>query len=56
MAVKPKVLENLKRSWEKPWKVMEIEELKIARTLKRDALTLYCSLMLWMGTIRHQMT
>ena len=49
--LKPKVLENLKRSWEKPWKVMEIEELKIARTLKRDAYTLYFFLMLWMGTI-----
>ena len=30
---------------------MEIEELKIARTLKRDAYTLYFFLMLWMGTI-----
>ena len=51
MTVKPKVLENLKKSWEKPWKVMEIEELKRARTLKRDAYTLYFFLMLWMGTI-----
>ena len=30
---------------------MEIEELKIAPTLKRDAYTLYFFLMLWMGTI-----
>ena len=30
---KPKVLENLKMSWKKSWKVMEFEELKRVRTL-----------------------
>ena len=29
----PKVMENLKRSWKKSWKVMEFEELKRVRTL-----------------------
>ena len=28
LTAKPKVVENLKRSWKKSWKVMEFEELK----------------------------
>ena len=28
LTAKPKVLENLKRSWKKSWEVMEFEELK----------------------------
>ena len=30
---KPRVLENLKRSWERSWKVMKFEELKGVRSL-----------------------
>ena len=33
LAAEPKVLENVKRSWKKSWKVMEFEELKRVRTL-----------------------
>ena len=33
MTAKPKVLESLKRSWKKSWKVMEFEELKRVRSL-----------------------
>ena len=33
LTAKSKVLENLKRSWKKSWKVMEVEELKRVRTL-----------------------
>ena len=33
LTAKPKVLESLKRSWKKSWKVMEFEELKRVRTL-----------------------
>ena len=33
LTAKSKVLENLKRSWKKSWKVMEFEELKRVRTL-----------------------
>ena len=33
LAAKPKVLENLKRSWKTSWKVMEFKELKRVRTL-----------------------
>ena len=33
VTAKPKVLENLKRSWEKLWKVIEFEERKRVRTL-----------------------
>ena len=32
---KPKVMENWKRLWKKPWKVMEIEELIRVWTLGR---------------------
>ena len=28
VTAKPKVLENLKRSWKKSWKIMEFEDLK----------------------------
>ena len=40
LTAKPKVLENLKRSWKKSWKVVEIEELKRVRTLKIETLNL----------------
>ena len=33
LTAEPKVLENLKRSWKKAWKVMEFEALKRAQTL-----------------------
>ena len=33
LTAKPRVLENLKRSWKKPWKVMEFAELKRVQTL-----------------------
>ena len=34
LTAKPKVLESLKRSWKKSWKVMEFKELKRVRTLE----------------------
>ena len=34
LTAEPKVLENLKRSWKKSWKVMEFEELKRVQTLQ----------------------
>ena len=33
VTAKPYVLENIKRSWNKSWKVMEFEELKGVRAL-----------------------
>ena len=34
LTAEPKVLENLKRSWKKSWKVMEFEELRRVQTLR----------------------
>ena len=39
LTAKPKVLENVKRSWKKSWKVMEFEELKRVRTLIESTLS-----------------
>ena len=36
LTAKPKVLENLKRSWKKSWEVIEFEELKRVRTLLNE--------------------
>ena len=33
LTAKPKVMENLKRSWKNSWKVLEFEELKRVQTL-----------------------
>ena len=40
LTAKPKVMQSLKRSWKKSWKVVEIEELKRVRTLEIETLNL----------------